>query len=105
MNDTPPANDPPITLHQQFLQNLETHANHKAMAVKRGGKWVHWTYTEYYNESMNFARAMVAIGIPKRRATNIIGFNSPEWVIAFVGATFADCVPVGVYTTSGVDAC
>ena len=52
---------------------------------------------------MNFARAMVALGIPERRCINIIGFNSPEWVIGFVGATFADCVPVGIYTTSGSD--
>jgi len=107
MTDTEPGNDEPITLHQQFLQNLATHADNRAMAVKRGNprKWIFWTYTDYYNEAMNFARAMVAVGVPKRRAINIIGFNSPEWAIGFVGATFADCVPVGIYTTSGVEAC
>jgi len=94
-------------MHQQFLQNLESHANYPAMAVKRGSprEWLFWTYTDYYNDAMNFARAMVALGIPKRQCINIIGFNSPEWVIAFVGATFADCVPVGIYTTSGLDSC
>ena len=32
MSDSAPRNDTPITLHQQFLQNLETHANYPAMA-------------------------------------------------------------------------
>jgi long-chain-fatty-acid--CoA ligase ACSBG len=54
---------------------------------------------------MAFAKAMVYLGISIRRCTNIIGFNAPEWIISFVGASFADCVPVGVYTTNGVDAC
>lgn len=32
---------------------------------------------------------------------NIIGYNSPEWVVAFSGAILANNVAVGVYKTNG----
>ena len=39
------------------------------------------------------------------RAVNIIGFNSPEWLIAFMGSVLGFFMPVGVYTTNRADAC
>ena len=36
---------------------------------------------------------------------NIIGFNAPEWAIAFFGTMFANCIPSGVYTTNNPEAC
>jgi len=36
---------------------------------------------------------------------NIIGFNSPEWNIAFYGAICANFISAGVYTTNASDAC
>jgi long-subunit acyl-CoA synthetase (AMP-forming) len=35
----------------------------------------------------------------------IIGFNAPEWVIAFHGSVYARCIPVGVYPTNSTAAC
>lgn len=32
-------------------------------------------------------------------AVNIIGFNAPEWHIAFMGSVHAHNLPVGIYTT------
>lgn len=34
-----------------------------------------------------------------------MGFNSPEWVIAFYGGIFHNNVVSGVYATNGADAC
>lgn len=34
-----------------------------------------------------------------------MGFNSPEWCIAFFGAVFNNNVVSGVYITNGPDAC
>jgi len=36
---------------------------------------------------------------------NIIGFNSPEWLMADVGSILAGGIPAGLYTTNGPDAC
>ena len=38
-------------------------------------------------------------------AINIIGFNSPEWLIANCGAIAAGGVAVGIYTTNNAEAC
>jgi long-subunit acyl-CoA synthetase (AMP-forming) len=36
---------------------------------------------------------------------NIMGHNTPEWVIAFTGTVFANCIGSGVYPTNNADAC
>lgn len=38
-------------------------------------------------------------------AVNIIGFNAPEWNIAFMGSIHAHNLPVGIYTTNNPEAC
>lgn len=38
-------------------------------------------------------------------SVNIIGFNAPEWNIAFYGSIFGNYLPVGIYTTNSPDAC
>lgn len=48
---------------------------------------------------------MHAIGITERKAVNIIGFNSPEWAMAFLGGISYNCVLSGVYITNGPEAC
>lgn len=52
-----------------------------------------------------FGRSLIALGITPFRSVNIIGFNSPEWVISFYGSIFGFYLPVGVYSTNGPDAC
>lgn len=34
-----------------------------------------------------------------------MGFNSPEWAIAFIGGILYNCVGTGIYSTNAVDAC
>lgn len=63
------------------------------------------TYEDYYAEAMRFAKALIAFKLEEFSAVNIIGFNAPEWSIAFFGSLFARCVPVGIYTTSNAATC
>ena len=35
----------------------------------------------------------------------IMGFNSPEWVIAFIGSMLNNNVNTGIYITNQADAC
>ena len=42
---------------------------------------------------------------PEFTVVNLIGFNSPEWVIAYMGTIFARCIPVGIYATNSMTAC
>lgn len=54
---------------------------------------------------MRFAKSLVKCGVGERKSVNLIGFNAPEWAIAFFGTMFANCIPTGVYTTNTVEAC
>jgi long-subunit acyl-CoA synthetase (AMP-forming) len=51
--------------------------------------WKIWTWKEYYADSMAFAKSLVASGVPLFHVVNMIGFNSPEWVIANMGSILA----------------
>ena len=73
--------------------------------MKRNKKWVTWSYEEYFEESMRVAKSLVALGLPEFAGVNLIGFNAPEWVMAFNGASFARCIPVGIYTTNSKEVC
>jgi long-chain-fatty-acid--CoA ligase ACSBG len=49
--------------------------------------------------------SLIKIGVEHRKSVNIIGFNAPEWAIAFFGTLFADLICSGVYTTNNIEAC
>ncbi len=38
----------PVSVPTFFRRTAEKHPRHTAMAVKRGGQWVKWTYEQYY---------------------------------------------------------
>jgi len=54
---------------------------------------------------MSFAKSLHKIGVDSRKSVNIMGFNCPEWAIAYYGSMMHNNVVSGVYTTNGADAC
>jgi len=54
---------------------------------------------------MSFAKSLHKMGVDSRKAVNIMGFNCPEWAIAYYGSMMHNNVVSGVYTTNGADAC
>ncbi len=73
--------------------------------MERGGKVLKWTWADYQNDVINFAKAMHVLGVKERKSVNVMGHNAPEWTIGFVGGIFANCVSTGVYATNLEDAC
>jgi long-chain-fatty-acid--CoA ligase ACSBG len=59
-----------------------------------------WTFTELYRDVVHFAKACLSLGVEKHSAVTILGFNSPEWFIACIGAVFSGSMAAGIYTTS-----
>ena len=47
----------------------------------------------------------MAVKAAERSSVNIIGFNCPEWGIAYLGAICANYISAGVYQTNISDAC
>ena len=64
-----------------------------------------WSWMQYWDQCRAFAKSLHEIGVQERKAVNIMGFNSPEWAIAFYGAIFHNNIVSGVYITNGPDAC
>ena len=100
----------PATLHPQtVMQVLDASAhlwpNMAALKAKRGGRWVETTWRAYREAVRTTARAFLALGLEPGKGVAIIGYNSPEWFFADVGAIFAGGVPAGIYTTSSAEQC
>lgn len=52
-------------------------------------QWVKWTYKQYLHDVMLCARAFVRLGLERFHSVCILGFNSPEWLIANLAAIHA----------------
>lgn len=64
-----------------------------------------WTYFEAFRDILAFGKALYTIGVGEKKAVNIMGANSPEWVTAHFGAICYNAVATGVYITNNADAC
>lgn len=50
------------------------------------------------------AKAFIALGLAPRRAVAVMGFNSPEWFFADLGAILAGGISTGIYPTNSPEA-
>ncbi|CAK78507.1 unnamed protein product (macronuclear) [Paramecium tetraurelia] len=95
----------PITIPQAFKQDCVKFLDMPALSVKRNKIWQTLSYGAYYSAVLDFASALIELNITELSAVNIIGFNAPEWNIAFMGSIHAHNLPVGIYTTNNPEAC
>lgn len=140
MSDTGPLAVKPISIPTMFQETVRKHPQGLALAHKRKGEWVKWTYKQYYDDVIKAAKSFIKVcpvleslfeekksvrgvlfqwfkvtfsatelscdpitflvgncsfflslqlGLERYHAVGIIGFNSPEWFIADLGAIFA----------------
>jgi len=68
-------------------------------------EWETWTMKEYYNDTLKAGKALMHLGIEQFDTVSIIGFNSPEWILANMGAIACGGKAAGIYTTNGPEAC
>lgn len=101
----PGKSRPPISVPGMLKAAAEESPNSPALLDKRNGKWVTWTYEDYYEEVRNAAKGFIALGLQRHEAVCILGFNSPEWFIANHAAIMAGGIPVGIYTTNSPTSC
>ena len=64
-----------------------------------------WSWKEYYADCVRFSKSLTAIGAEAADIVNILGFNSPEWLIANNGAQLNGGIAAGIYATNTADAC
>ena len=96
----------PLTVGQLFKQTVKQIPDGVALMYKEDNQWKSISYTEYYNMVIKAAKSFTKvvilyacdskfvlsgsqIGVEEFQGVCILGFNSPEWVIANLGAMFA----------------
>jgi len=66
-------------------------------------EWKAWTWAQYQADARAVAKALVKLGAEQHDAVNILGFNSPEWFLAFMGSAHAGCKGAGIYPSDTPD--
>jgi len=105
------ANTAPTTVIQQFKGTVNKYGKLPAMRVKQPvnnaipSEWKTWTWDQYWHDCMSFGKTLLHLNVGAFKVVNVIGFNSPEWLIANTGAMMASAIAAGIYTTNTPEAC
>lgn len=95
----------PITVPQMFMETVDKFGDYEALASKQGDQWKTMTFRQYYSACRDAAKSFLKLGLERFNGVGILGFNSPEWFIADIGAIMAGGVAAGIYTTNSPEAC
>lgn len=93
----------PSRMKQTATENPELPAL-KTRDVKTGQEKV-WSWSAYYQDVRTVGKAFIDLGLKRFDSVCILGFNTPEWNISYLGAIFAGGLAAGIYPTNGTDAC
>ncbi|XP_066491019.1 long-chain-fatty-acid--CoA ligase ACSBG2 [Tiliqua scincoides] len=105
MDESDSGCEPPITVHELFLNSVNEYGNYPALASKKQGKWTKISFKKYYELCRMAAKSFIKLGLERFHGVCILGFNSLEWFVADVGAIFAGGFATGIYTTNSPEAC
>lgn len=93
----------PTRVHEVLQSTVSKYGDRPALRVKRGGAWQTVTWSSYGRDARRAGRALIKLGVEPGKGVSLIGQNSPEWLVADVGAILAGAMPAGIYTTSSAE--
>ena len=64
---------------------------------KLSGEWTSWSYQQLQADVTVAAKAMIETGLHRHHSVAILGYNSPQWVIANMAAISAGYVLLSCY--------
>ncbi|XP_022620946.1 long-chain-fatty-acid--CoA ligase ACSBG2-like isoform X2 [Seriola dumerili] len=99
------ASETPMTIHQMFLQTVDSYGDTPALVSKKEGQWETLTWRQYYEQCRAAAKSFLKLGLERYHGVGILGFNSPEWFISDIGCILAGGLATGIYTTNSPEAC
>ncbi len=68
-------------------------------AYKKGIEWILCSFEDYYQETLQAAKSLHAMGVHTGKSVAILSFNRPEWVISDVACMMTGGIPAGIYQT------
>jgi acyl-CoA synthetase (AMP-forming)/AMP-acid ligase II len=93
------------TVIEALESAAKQHGARVALKSKRSGAWSEITWSAYRDSVRLVGRALIRLGVEPGKGVAIVGFNSPEWVIADLAAIYAGAMPAGIYTTNSPEQC
>ena len=61
MEESGPGSEAPMTVHQMFLETVQSHEDHPALSSKIEGEWIALTWREYYNQCRVAAKGFLKV--------------------------------------------
>ncbi|XP_012617118.2 long-chain-fatty-acid--CoA ligase ACSBG2 isoform X2 [Microcebus murinus] len=95
----------PLTVHDMVIDTATRFTNYIALGSKYKNTWHLLTYIEYYEQCRQAAKAFLKLGLERFHGVGIMGLNSEEWAIAYIGAIMAGGFSVGILSTNTPKAC
>lgn len=84
----------------RLQKRSKEHGDDNAYHTFHQDRFVPITWSSFHEQVQNFARSLIALDVKSESKVAILGFNRLEWVISAIGAQYAGCVSVGIYTQS-----
>ena len=66
---------PPKSLWSMVQETVQRVPNRTALAVKRDGVWIKWTYAEYQKDIVTVAKAFIKLGLQPHHSVGILGLK------------------------------
>ncbi len=95
----------PTTLIEEFNIAESEEKDKPALFYEIDNKWNFLSWSNYKKQVRKFALSVISLGVEPYQTVNILGFNSPEWLISFFGGIFSCVIPVGLYLTNSSNTC
>jgi len=91
------------SIPRRLFEQARNRPEAPAFYAKIGGAYKPTRYREYAAIVRRAARALRALGVGPGKATCILGFNRPEWVIFHVATMAAGGAAAGIYTSCSAE--
>jgi long-chain acyl-CoA synthetase len=92
-------------IYKLFAEQVERYQDRNIFYVRDGGEWQGLSWSDFYQEVIDFACALKAFGFTQGKSVCILAGNSPAWPTSDLGTIAAQGVCVGLYPTSSAEQC
>ena len=77
----------------------------KPLAFDGEIKILQYTWQNYFEMAMSFAKTLITLDIPERSTIIIQGENTPEHLACLMGTILANCIATEIYPNNSHDSC